>query len=60
MIEKLRPCPFCGSEAELHTDPEDEFWEVDCLNIDCILCKTRYYATKQEAIKAWNRRIGDD
>lgn len=61
-MEKLKPCPFCGGEAEL-------------IDIGCpvygegryyVVCKTgcveqtRMWATKQTAIKRWNRRAKDE
>ncbi len=57
MSEKLKPCPFCGSEAFLIN--EGKFWAADCENIDCIIRRTRYYITEQEAVEAWNRRVGE-
>ena len=58
MNEQLKPCPFCGGEAYL----EDN--EIDYLVV-CSRCNTAVIppgeepgatATREEAIKAWNRR----
>ena len=55
---ELKPCPFCGGEAEFIDN--GYFCDVSCKDTDC-----RGYAdsltnkTKKEAIKAWNRRIND-
>lgn len=52
--DKLKPCPFCGSKPR--------FWQwnygaiVECWCIDHrIQCEAK---TLEEAVKAWNRRIG--
>lgn len=51
-MAELLPCPFCGGEAEIRGD--------DVLFVQCAKCGTRYgdryYATKAEAIAAWNTR----
>ncbi len=54
MSEKLKPCPFCGSEAELFEAPGVYF-------VECSKC---YYPTswdtKEEAITEWNTRVIDN
>ena len=61
--EELKPCPFCGGEAEHRTDRELNGvtdW-IECTNCSC---QTRTYYThikteidqEKQAIKAWNRR----
>ena len=49
--EALKPCPFCGGEAEMES--HNEYWAV------CNDCEgsTDMYLTKQEAIEAWNKRV---
>jgi len=67
--DQLLPCPFCGSEAELASDFEEDADDdeercqtavVKCLNPDC-----RAYGkisdscgggTEQDAIDGWNNR----
>ena len=57
MSKKLKPCPFCGSEATLY---EYRWWGisygVECTKCDAIL---EGYSTKEEAIEAWNRRANE-
>ena len=51
MTEKLKPCPFCGGEAEV--EGERIFW------VSCQKCwvETSSFNTLEEAIEAWNRRV---
>lgn len=55
--ETLKPCPFCGGEAEMcHVtqlwEPRDAYW-VKCKN--CRISGT-HHTTEAEAIAAWNSR----
>lgn len=60
---KLKPCPFCGGEAELYESKE--CWRIYCIdenNVDCILGALDYdymKPSRDEAIKAWNTRKGE-
>lgn len=60
MIKKLKPCPFCGGEARVRDG--GDYFTVGCLDKNCIcFYGTNWVYEKQEnAIKAWNRRMGDD
>lgn len=57
---KLKPCPFCGSdEVEVEHNAHGEFW---CY---CPACYSRTGTYDQEngytlAIEAWNRRADND
>ena len=73
---ELKPCPFCGGEAEMcsNSDREGKYWYIRCKN--CSSRGSGYYeslsALKEyeeffaiqrawgNAIKAWNRRTKDD
>lgn len=57
MIEELKPCPFCGSEAEIYTGSYHPF---SLRSYDYVYCKgcgvtTRMYDTEREAAEAWNK-----
>lgn len=52
---KLKPCPFCGSEASINSGTEDYY--VSCRNVDCAAALVaRSFSSEEEAINAWNRR----
>lgn len=57
MSEELKPCPFCGSSdvvLQNLTDEDDNY-------VSCNSCEVQQIAThtRDMAIKAWNRRVGD-
>lgn len=63
MSEELKPCPFCGGEAEIISgsefrdfvsEPIDELFFVKCSK--CYV-PTALFPSPQEARKAWNRRV---
>ena len=62
MATELKPCPFCGGEAEYITGKTHGF--VMCKEFMCG-CKgpaviiSDLYAAKPLAIEAWNRRAED-
>ena len=59
-MKKLKPCPFCGGEAECFTNKHgdsycecyDEYNDYDCCGVKMPDCDT-----KENAIKAWNTRV---
>jgi Lar family restriction alleviation protein len=56
MNEELKPCPFCGHEAEMLNYSEDE-WLVYCPASEGMV--ERWRETEAEAIEQWNRRAND-
>ena len=52
MSDKLKPCPFCGAHAKIQTLFDDFYIEIFEGRATRAI-----YATKQEAIAAWNRRV---
>lgn len=67
LMEKLKPCPFCGAEAEIQ---EEHQWISGCSNgvnrkyIVCTKCRNRTMSfdwdERKDMIEAWNRRKSDD
>lgn len=71
-MSELKPCPFCGGEAEFYRTPilTKKQW-VDSVTVKCPTCEARtarvlYDAMKHgdggeyvEAATAWNRRATD-
>ncbi len=55
---KLKPCPFCGGEAEIIDN--EYFVDVSCKDHHCRgWADSLSYKSKEQAIKAWNRRVND-
>ena len=52
---KLKPCPFCGGEAEMFPYYFNE-WHIGCGKCSCDM---GVFDTKEEAIEAWNKRVGE-
>lgn len=61
MSEKLKPCPFCGGEAESKSSV-DIFGHEGFFSVLCRKCyaRTDYYETEAEVIEAWNRRADEE
>ena len=53
MMAELKPCPFCGGKAEISLYLGN--YGVACCECPGAVINCRYQ-TKEEAIKAWNRR----
>ena len=58
-MDELKPCPFCGGDAELLSLNNTEqglsplYWYVVCTN-GC--ARTFRHISDHDAIEAWNRR----
>lgn len=56
----LKPCPFCGGDAFVY-ERYGSIWRLDPTDFT-VLCKEcragvrRYFATRTDAIEAWNER----
>ena len=63
MENELKPCPFCGGNAEIreHTRIAKQkrytYFRVGCE--DCGLRFPKFSETIADAIEAWNRRCND-
>lgn len=58
-MTNLKPCPFCGGEAEVkkHNNRFTEWWQVFCTNCHITQCGSDYeYEYEYEAAAAWNTR----
>lgn len=53
-MDKLLPCPFCGSHAEFYGEC-DMVW-CRCTNYDCRCEMITRFDEPEEAAEAWNRR----
>jgi len=57
----LKPCPFCGCVIGSNQPfMSDLGTGEDCYVIQCDECHGMYYdRDKDEAIRGWNRRVGE-
>ena len=56
----IKPCPFCGGEAEIHNCAElPDVKNITGYGVHCTKCHiaTIPYKTDDEAIDVWNNRI---
>lgn len=54
-MEELKPCPFCGSEAEIRNE---KALSADGYAIGCKRCMVYMYdGIKSRAVEKWNRRV---
>ena len=57
---ELKPCPFCGGEAELFSYYSNKdfltskLYVVFCKNC---LCQTDKYSVEKRVIESWNKRV---
>ena len=55
-MTEMKACPFCGREATMIDCETYPRWFIKCSYRYCGVEQPRCYATKEAAIKAWNRR----
>ena len=54
MTEKLKPCPFCGSEAEVMLmNNSKSLYHVFCKNCFAMLA----LGSKEDVVRDWNKRF---
>jgi len=53
---ELKPCPFCGGEAEIDNDANGYEW-VTCGECSASTVSERMSADTQGHIKSWNKRV---
>jgi Lar family restriction alleviation protein len=52
---ELKPCPFCGSKAKLHSNADRHV--ILCSKEDCHAAfVARSFESEEDAIAAWNKR----
>lgn len=61
-MNELKPCPFCGEESDLEIDHFLTYSKLhpDLYEVHCVICGGCGGGgwTTEEAIEAWNTRIG--
>ena len=71
MIDKLKPCPFCGGKAKIMQLVDfqpvsilNDRWIIGCDGIHASLCPGNvykcapFYMSKELAVRMWNNRDG--
>ena len=60
MMEELKPCPFCGGEAELKLIPNyftqglsSNGWAIECTRCHCTQTP---HMSDHDAVEDWNER----
>lgn len=56
IMDKLKPCPFCGRMAE--TRLKNGFFHVVCANDGCYV-RTDGCLNENEAVRLWNKRVAE-
>ena len=57
-MDELKPCPFCGGEAEISVDA---FCYLNERFVKCTNCCVRtLIGPKKEVVALWNRRANDE
>lgn len=64
-MTNLKPCPFCGGEAEIVNENINLCYDPERLDFRFVSCKVCDVLTSPETshiegqIKAWNTRVGE-
>ncbi len=65
-MDKLKPCPFCGNEAE-RTEPgwsnlyQKKLYGVHCIDAGCVAFDTvPHFFEQKDADESWNRRLAPE
>lgn len=53
----MRPCPFCGGEAEIYTKEFSDYGYISCKYCGCTI--REYRPDIVDLVKAWNKRKGE-
>ena len=61
-IPVLKPCPFCGGEANIAYNAKRKIYKQDKYTtgtaIYCSVCEAQmFYPTTKLAVTSWNRRV---
>ena len=58
-MSELKPCPFCGKRPGVHRSTFSEKYRIRCDQKGGCGAETASCGTKEQAIDAWNRRMGE-
>lgn len=64
MAENLKPCPFCGGEAEVFEEKGGEVVSIACSECGCGTAYMSGASSTEKKIETatqdWNRRVSDE
>jgi len=60
MTYKLKSCPFCGNDAMMYEQLQNDYKEYFVKCISCGAKSRSYFVNPMYAIKAWNKRVDDN
>lgn len=61
-MDKLKPCPFCGTEPVIRQWPGTNTLYIECINKKCKMNPStglQRWSKIEVHIEAWNRRVDD-